>query len=93
MNGIFTDKSVASAVFSAGAVNQKPTTTFTVQGKYYIVTVSAMKKPDMSKLAEKVELFDQMQSARNSETLAQSLINQLKAKSEIQVSPSVLAEG
>ncbi len=82
----FNDAQVRDALFSAQQANQIPSSSYKVGDSYYIFQVTAIDKPDLSKLQDKLEDYQKRATQLNAQVLVTSLINELKMNADIDVS-------
>ena len=89
--GLLANPAIANSVFSTYAENTKPTQVFEDSGKFYIVQVTSVKKPDAADTAKFVSSFKQMEGSQLGNIFAESIVNTLKKNADVDVNPQILA--
>jgi peptidyl-prolyl cis-trans isomerase D len=92
-SGIFANKEVLNAIFSAAQPNQKPSEIINSQGKYYAVSVTAITPPDEKTIKEKYKNYEKQARDESAETLIQANLNRMKIENEIDIDKNLLAGG
>ncbi|MBX7136434.1 MAG: SurA N-terminal domain-containing protein [Oligoflexia bacterium] len=88
--GALSDDKVRSYVFAQNAPGAKPDRVFEADGKYYLVQVKAVTRPDPNAFAARQKEFRERAAAELNQAVRDSLVEKLKAQTEIDIEPSIL---
>lgn len=91
-SGILGNEEARAAVFSAGAAGMLAPRVFEVEGRYITLQVSAVKKPDLQNLDSRRQQLEEQASRLLAQNTLDSLVNFLKAGSQVDVDQSILVE-
>ena len=84
---------ISKVIYRASTPLQKPTEVIEALNKYYVVQVTAINKPKLEDIKDKLESYKTRAVRDNAQVLLASFVNKLKASSEIDIDPSLLSEG
>jgi len=91
--GIFSDEQLRKAVFGTSVVLDKPARSFETSGRFVLLQVKEIKKPDLSSYLAKEADYLKRASSQLAENTTGALVNQLKAGAQIDIDPSILTQG
>ncbi|NLF24174.1 MAG: hypothetical protein GX589_00750 [Deltaproteobacteria bacterium] len=89
---LFAKEDVRHAIFSASTTPTPAQGPFEHEGKYFVVQVTDLKKPELKEDTDEVEKYLTERSQKNTEEILKALINKAKASSRIDVQPGLLQE-
>jgi hypothetical protein len=90
-SGPLADTTVQEAIFTTFTPLATPTQVFEVGGKSYIVQVVSITPPDRAKATEKLATFKKRAVESNSQAILTAVLAGLKADSNIDIDPQLLA--
>jgi peptidyl-prolyl cis-trans isomerase D len=88
----YTESDIKKAVFALNTANSRPDQVFSSAGKYYLFEVSKISKPDLETNTAKLEEYKTKADRENADIFLQALLNTLKARSETNIDPDLLAK-
>ncbi len=89
--GFLASDQARKAIFSAGSVKKKPAQPISNENSYFVLQVSAQHEPALQGFEEKKQQYLERASQSIEQALMVTLVNQLKAKAQIDVAPDILS--
>lgn len=91
--GPLADTAILKSILSRTSPQEIPDRVFESEGKYYLVTVTAVRTPDEKTLQAKGGEYLELARTDAGQIMTESLINKRKAAAKIEIAPGVLGEG